>query len=274
MMRILLCLFSLALLAGCLPERPADVDDEKVSLLQVHRADIQAHREGAVDALLSTIPQDMIVAGDGHVFHQSRDQVRQFFTGYLEGADYTRYEDLMVPHVEVSDDGTMGWIISRTAVERTEPDPGGGRRARAFTYAGIMAYENRGDGWMKVANMSSFAPDLDNAELAALAQEDQLVRTSEDHGVTRTDEERRARVFVLLAGGKVRTARDKFHAALILDHTGLTECDGESVSLSAENYLLAHELAEQALVGGEEDARGLAAASIDRYLGFTSGTRK
>ncbi|RKZ12288.1 hypothetical protein DRQ50_12165 [bacterium] len=154
-------LLSLLLLTACAPQRPTDVDDEKVALLRIHRQDIQAHVEGNVDALLITIPDDMIVAGDGNVFHQSRDQVRQFFTGYLEGAEYSRYEDLMVPHVEVSDDGTMGWVISRTAVERTEPDGQGGRRERSFIYAGIMTYENHGDGWVKVANVSSFVKNGD-----------------------------------------------------------------------------------------------------------------
>ena len=76
----------------------------------------------------------------------------------LEGAEYSRYEDLMVPHAEVSADGTMGWVVSRLAVERSEPDPAGGRRDRAFTYAGIMTYEKVGGKWIKVANVSTFAP--------------------------------------------------------------------------------------------------------------------
>ena len=258
-------------LAGCSTE--VDVDDERVALLRQHQADTRAHLDRDVDALLATIPDDMIVTGDGNVFHQNRDQVREFFTGYLEGADYSRYEDLMVPHAEVSADGTMGWVISRQAVERSEPDPEGGRRDRAFTYAGIMTYEKTGGRWMKVANVSTFAP-ADDPELTALAAEDQLVRTREDHGVARTDAQRRERVFALLAGEKVRTPRDRFHAALILDHTGLTLCDGELTSVSPENCRLAHELARAAFRAGEQDAGWLTAATIDRYLGFTTGTQR
>lgn len=264
--------FLLLAAAGC--GSGVDVDEERVALLKIHQADARAHMDTDVDALMATIPEDMIVAGDGNVFHQNKDQVQEFFTGYLKGAEYSRYEDLMVPHAEVSADGSMGWVISRQAVERTEPDPDGGRRDRAFTYAGIMTYEKAGGKWMKVANVSTFAPDLDNAELAVMAEEDQLVRTREDHGVTRTDGERRARVFELLAAEKVRTPRDRLHAAVILDHTALTMCDGELVSLSAENYLLAHELAKRAFAEGVEEAGWITAATIDRYLGFTTGTQR
>jgi hypothetical protein len=160
MMRFLLaCGALLVLLSGCAPERAADVDDEKVALLRIHREDIQAHLDGNVDALLATIPDEMLLVGDGHVYRQPREKLREFFAGYLEGAEYSRYEDLMVPHAEVSADGTMGWVVSRMAVERSEPDPTGGRRDRTFTYAGIMTYQKRDGRWMKVANVSTFVPD-------------------------------------------------------------------------------------------------------------------
>ena len=61
-------------------------------------------------------------------------------------------------YAEVSADGTMGWVISRMAVTRSEPDDAGGRQTRSFTYAGIMTYEKVGGKWLKVANVSTFAP--------------------------------------------------------------------------------------------------------------------
>lgn len=112
----------------------------------------------------------------------------------------------------------------------------------------------------------------DNAELAALAAEDQAARTGGT--VARSDDERRVRVFEILASGAVASPKDKFNAALVLQHTGLTICDGSLKSLSAENYLLAHDLFKAALTGGVEDARYLVAASIDRYLSFTQGMQR
>ena len=111
-----------------------------------------------------------------------------------------------------------------------------------------------------------------NVELTTFAAEDQASRTGSNF--VRTDDERRARVLELLAEGAVRTPQDKFNAALILQHTGLTFCDGALKSLSAENYLLAHHLFKDALADGVEDARYLVAASIDRYLSFTAGIQR
>ena len=157
MRHLLTCGALLVLLTGCGGD--VDVDDEKVELLRIHRADIQAHLDGDVDGLLATIPETMLLVGDGNVYWQPREKLREFFTDYLEGAEYSRYVDLMVPHAEVSADGTMGWVVSRMAVERSEPDPAGGRHDRTFTYAGIMTYQKRDGRWMKVANVSTFVPD-------------------------------------------------------------------------------------------------------------------
>jgi hypothetical protein len=109
-------------------------------------------------------------------------------------------------------------------------------------------------------------------ELSRLAMEDQAVRIGEPD--PSSDDARRRRVLELLAAGAVSSPRDKFNAALVLQHTGLEFCDGRLRSASPENYLLAHYLFGEALQGGVEDARYLVAASIDRYLGFTSGTQR
>jgi hypothetical protein len=153
---LILVLLILGLCGGC--GRTADIEAEKIELLRIHLADIQAHRENDVPALLETIPEEFIYVGRGDVARQSRDQILDFFTGYLADAEYERYEDLLVPHAEVSADGTMGWVISKMAVTRTAPDATGQRQTVSFTYAGIMTYEKVGGRWVKVANVSTFAP--------------------------------------------------------------------------------------------------------------------
>lgn len=118
----------------------------------------------------------------------------------------------------------------------------------------------------------SFPAWADNAELARLAAEDQAVRTG--RADTSSDDARRERVLEILAAGGIATARDKFNAGIVLQHTGLTFCEGKLQSLSAENYLLAHFLFKEAMAGGIEDAKYLVAASIDRYLSFTKGHQR
>ena len=152
--QFILGISALAAATGCGPK--VDLEADKIELLQIHLEDIQAHRDGDVAALLETIPEEFIYVGGGEVVRQPRHEIRDFFTDYLDGAEYERYEDLVVPHAEVSADGTMGWVISQMAVTRTAPDGNGNQEKRSFVYAGIMTYEKVGGKWMKVANVSTF----------------------------------------------------------------------------------------------------------------------
>jgi hypothetical protein len=111
-----------------------------------------------------------------------------------------------------------------------------------------------------------------NPMLRELAKEDQDFRNGKE--VARTDRERQKLVLALIAQGASMVPEDKFNAALVLDHTGLTYCDQRLVSKSADNYLLAHYLFTSAFESGYKDARYLVAASFDRYLSFTEGYQK
>jgi hypothetical protein len=106
----------------------------------------------------------------------------------------------------------------------------------------------------------------DNEELMRMEHEDQDDRTpsarkSYDWTVlARRDDARLARVKELYRQNKLQTGNDYFRAALILQH-----------SQASEDYLLAHELSVVALSKGKTnaqalDARGLAAATEDRFL--------
>lgn len=111
-----------------------------------------------------------------------------------------------------------------------------------------------------------------NALLAQLARDDQASRSGET--IARTDQERLKLVLAELANGGVRTPQDKANAAIVLQHTGLTFCGDKLVSLSADNYLLAHHLASAAFDSGYAEARYLVPQTIDRYLSLTQGTQK
>ncbi len=126
------------------------------SLLAVHDAGNRAHIETDVAALMENAAEEFVAVSNGQIYQQTRADVEAFFTSYFEGASYSEYADIEPPIVRVSDDGTMGWIISRLRANRTEPDADGVPRSRAFVYAGIMLYEKRDGKWMRVANVSTF----------------------------------------------------------------------------------------------------------------------
>ena len=99
---------------------------------------------------------------------------------------------------------------------------------------------------------------VDNAELVAIYQLDQIDRQSEPidwAAVSQRDTERQLRVRQLLESGEVQTGADYHHAALVLQH-----------SSEVEGIKLAHELAMVGMALGDRESRWLAAASYDRLL--------
>lgn len=130
--------------------------------------------------------------------------------------------------------------------------------------------------FLYVALLCVFLP-LNNAYgqnplLKELAKEDQANQNGEK--ITRTNEERIKLVLGLIAQGALITPEDKFNAAIVLQHTGLTFCEKRLVGISPDNYLLGHYLSKSAFEAGYKDARYLVAQSIDRYLSFTEGYQK
>lgn len=100
-----------------------------------------------------------------------------------------------------------------------------------------------------------------NEELARLFEEDQndripgSGRAIDPEFVVTRDKTREGRVKALYEAGDLRTGKDYYRAAMILQH-----------ATKPEDYLLAHEFCIVALSKGEPSARWLAAATEDRFL--------
>ena len=131
--------------------RAVNLEEERRGLLDMHRREIRAHLERDAGWIGDTTSDEMITVNSGKIGRTTREAVRDFFNGYFDGASYLQYEDAEAPVVMVSDDGSMGWVISRTRVRRTQNGA-----ERSFVYAGIMTYQKRGGAWIRVANVSTF----------------------------------------------------------------------------------------------------------------------
>lgn len=103
-------------------------------------------------------------------------------------------------------------------------------------------------------------PSRDNARLEAIFKQDQQARSRQPIDwkvVSVQDREHRVEVLDLLKAGKVVTANDHFHAAMVYQH-------GDSL----DDYRLAFALAQVAatLDPSQKQARWLTAAAWDRML--------
>lgn len=111
----------------------------------------------------------------------------------------------------------------------------------------------------------------DNLKLLAAYQADQEARSEENlkkgnFPIYSDEMARRLLVFEELVNGRISTAADFVHAAVILQHTNLEHVDKKLVSMGNENHLLAFYLAKRAAELNHHDGRWLMAATYNRYI--------
>jgi hypothetical protein len=134
----------------------SDVEKAKQELLAIHAGHREAHFATDAQALTANQAESYIYVRDGAIHHTSRDASLQQFEQYFENATYDEWDDLEPPIVQVSQDATLAWMITRTKVRRVQIDESGNQHEQAFVYAGIMTYEKRDGQWVYTANVSTF----------------------------------------------------------------------------------------------------------------------
>jgi hypothetical protein len=153
---------SLIVLGGllCITSVPApdDIATAKAELLALHQADRQAHFDHNVDALLAAFPTEFIYLREGDIQRQSKEDMRQRFTEYFQGAEFTAWDDLEPPIIHVSPDGKMAWMIVRMKVAYTKTDSSGKKTEQNAVLAWLSCYEKHDGKWLHTANVTTAAP--------------------------------------------------------------------------------------------------------------------
>jgi hypothetical protein len=142
--------------AGFAQASPAsDVAADERALRAAHETILRAHRENDLAAWTSLEADEYVEANAGRVTFPTRQERRARRAPYLEETRFTRYEDLREPVVEISDDGTMGWLIAEVAVRGTRTTADGAEEPVEFVAAWIELYRKLDGRWRLVGNVSN-----------------------------------------------------------------------------------------------------------------------
>ena len=159
-----------ALLAGlfCLSSAPAhspaanrEADESasaKAELLAVHQAARRAHFNRDIDFIVSGMGTEFTTVHEGTIRVMSREDVRKQFTEYFRGTEFSAWDDLEPPIIQISPDGKMGWMIARVRIAYTKTDAGGATSKEDTVMAWMSAYEKRDGKWLLVANATTSKP--------------------------------------------------------------------------------------------------------------------
>jgi ketosteroid isomerase-like protein len=147
----------LAACSGSPEDERLDMDAERMRLEKILENQRQAHLELDADRLVENIAESLLSIDASEVAVQSREQVREMFSSYFQGAKYHAWEDLEPPTIRVSSGRDMAWIVRRVRADREEPDGAGGRRRRQLVSAYTSTFEKLGGEWRMTSVTSTFS---------------------------------------------------------------------------------------------------------------------
>ena len=131
------------------------------ALASAHERTLAAHRQSDVRLLLDDAAERSLVSGRGTLKETGSDELAARLGPYLESIRFTRYEDVVVPVVAVSADGSLGWLacqIEAAGESRVSKLADGSAEPIAYGFSWIELYASAAGSWKNIGNASSARP--------------------------------------------------------------------------------------------------------------------
>jgi hypothetical protein len=126
------------------------------ALRALHEKVMRAHRESNVELVLEDDADEAVVAGRGVVSRPTREDRRTRMGPYLKSTVFEVYRDMVDPVVEVSADGSLGWVIVQIEARGVQTDAEGKKEPLAFQSSWIELYRKSDGRWKRIGNVSNF----------------------------------------------------------------------------------------------------------------------
>lgn len=127
-------------------------------LAAAHARTIEAHRRSDIGMLAADEGERSIVSSRSELRASGREAVRERLGGYFAATRFARYEDVEVPVVAVSADGTLGWLACEIEAEGTQTGADGAASPIAYGFSWVELYARSEGRWLRVGNASSPRP--------------------------------------------------------------------------------------------------------------------
>jgi hypothetical protein len=144
-----------------LPTDPAAAFDrlgDLADLAALHRGAIDAHLTSDVARLAAGEFDRSTVARRGELVETTREALVERLGPYLRSIRFTRYEDVRVPVIAVSNDGSLGWLACEIEAEGQEVGPRSQGARVAYAFSWVETAIKRDGRWLRNGNASSARP--------------------------------------------------------------------------------------------------------------------
>jgi len=133
----------------------AERSEDIAEILAAHAAILQAHRDNDVDLLMNGAAEEYTLVTRGEVVYPTIGERAARFAEYFGMTEFSKYEDSIPPIVQVSEDGSLAWLIARVSVSGIQT-VGEQEHSLDFVSAWIELYEKRDGHWVQTGNVSNF----------------------------------------------------------------------------------------------------------------------
>jgi hypothetical protein len=142
--------------AACASDVRVDLASERAALLAMHEQILASHRTDDVDAWLALEADTTVVGNRGELTYSTKAESAEGRRRYLAATEFSVYRDLQPPIVQVSDDGSLGWVFAQVEIVGSYLAPDTTSIRDVWTW--VELYQRRPEGWRLVGNASTAKP--------------------------------------------------------------------------------------------------------------------
>lgn len=132
---------------------------DRREILQSYASARAAHFRHDATAFLADHGANWYLVADGTVALRVREIEKARTQQYFDSVKFSEITDLDSPHLEISDDGTMAWLIGHVRVRGVQRGAQGKEAPLAFDAAWIDVWQKKDSRWRIVAHANTQKDD-------------------------------------------------------------------------------------------------------------------
>jgi hypothetical protein len=139
-------------------QQQPDLDSLRAEILELHRSFIQAHLDKDAAFIARPTSPDYVFVGGGELQRMDAGEMERTLSEYLDSTEFSEYRDVDDPIIGISRDGSLAWAIVQVRTAGSSSSPDGSSRTFDIRWAWITLYERHGEGWLRLADVSTNRP--------------------------------------------------------------------------------------------------------------------
>ena len=131
-------------------------EQEKATLLQLHRSALQAHLEKDAGAFLAAYASQWYDVRAAGIRLRSKEEALPAIDQYFQRTHFADIREVTAPIIHLSTDASMAWVIGEMGVRASQEVTDEEERDFLFRCAWVSIYEKHEGQWAQVVDASFF----------------------------------------------------------------------------------------------------------------------